>query len=112
MTRLYVIVRTELTGGSLLVHAVHAAREAQGPRPTEDERACVLVATKSQLDAAMGQLADRGIPFKACVETDGPMAGVTPSIGFAIEDADRHLLPPAVTTLKVWRPPAKEQPKC
>lgn len=103
MTRLYVVVRQELSGGALLAHVGHAAREARGPSPTEDERIVILSATKAQLDTACYELSRLEIPFKACEETDGPMAGSTPSVGFAIEDADKGRLPPAVATLKVWR---------
>lgn len=102
-TFLYVVVRQELTGGALLAHVGHAAREAAGPRPTEDERICVLSATKAQLEQLCADLAGAGVPFKACVETDGPMAGSTPSVGLAV--TDRDALKPLLGHLKVWRAP-------
>ena len=101
-TYLYVIVRRELTGGALLAHVGHAAREAPGPRPSEDERICVLVATKAEMADACQRLDAAGIPYKACVETDGPMAGSTPSVGLA--GADRVRIKEALGHLKVWRP--------
>jgi hypothetical protein len=106
MTRLYAIVRQELTGGALLAHLGHACREAPGPTPTEDERIVVLSATKAQMESALASLDAAGIGYKRCVEVDGPLAGSTPSVGFAILEADRASLPPQIQELKPWRAPS------
>lgn len=105
MTRLYVIVRSELAGGALLAHVAHAAREAAGPRPTEDERVSILMASKAQMERVAQDLRDAGFDFKACIQTDGPMAGSTPSIGCALEEEQREHLPQSLKELKVWRAP-------
>lgn len=102
-TRIYVIVRDKLTGGALLSYAVHAAREAPGPSPC-DENATVLIASKDQLESAQIALQDMGIPSMAYRETDGKMAGALTSLGFAIEEEQRGALPAEVQTLRPWSP--------
>ncbi len=106
----YCIVRKELTGGALLAHVFHAGREANGPPASEDERVCILVASKAEMEALAAELTARGVPFKACVETDGPMAGSTPSIGFSFLAADKPAFKPVLGHLQVWSEKARAAP--
>jgi hypothetical protein len=92
-----------LSGGALLAHVFHAGREARGPAASEDERVCVLQASKAEMEALAAALAKAQVPFKACVETDGPMAGSTPSLGFALRASDKEWFRDLVGHLKVWR---------
>jgi hypothetical protein len=100
-TWLYVLVRKELSGGALLAHVAHAAREALGPEPTEDERAVVLMATKAEIEKVIKDLETAKIPYKACIEVEGVLAGTTPSLGLAV--ADRTVLKDILGHLKPWR---------
>lgn len=110
-TWLYVLVRQELTGGALLAHVGHAAREALGPPPTEDEHIVVLSCTKAQMEEVRGKLEESKIAYKACVESKGVLAGTTPSLGLAV--ADREVLRPILGHLRPWRAsirPVSERP--
>jgi hypothetical protein len=107
----YCIVRKELSGGALLAHVFHAGREAKGPTASEDERICVLIATKDEMAWLSTKLQMAGIPFKACVETDGPMAGSTPSIGFSLLLKDKPTLKPVLGNLQVWSDRVQRRPE-
>jgi hypothetical protein len=100
-TWLYILVRNELSGGALLAHVAHAAREALGPAPTEDERAVVLTCSKEQMRKACEEMDAQGIPYKACIEVDGPLAGTIPSVGVAV--ADKETVRPIFKELRPWR---------
>jgi hypothetical protein len=114
-TRLYVVVRKELGDRQFVAHFGHAAREAffappvtnaLPVAPSEDEAIVVLRASKKQMEDLRVNLIAAGIAVKACVEIHGPMAGSTPSLGFAISEYQRSVVDPLVKDLKSWEPPA------
>lgn len=109
-TRLYVVVRKELGDRTFVAHFGHAAAEAGfvpgAIEPSEDESIVVLRATKAQLKNLIENLLKANVPFKACQEIHGPMAGTNPSVGFRILESNRSTVDPLVSHLKTWDPPA------
>lgn len=99
-------MRDKLSGGPLLAHVAHAAREAGyvpgGIAPSENERVCVLIATKAQIETAVGGLRRDGVPFKSCFETAGPMAGTTPSVGISLLLEDKPKFEKYLGHLQPW----------
>lgn len=59
-----------------------------------DLRLAVLGATKEQLAEVVEALEGAGIPHRAIVETDGPLAGMVTSVGLVVDDKDSvaHIL--------------------
>jgi hypothetical protein len=84
VTFFFAVLRDKLNGGQLLAQLAHAAREAPFVRPTEDERATILVGTKERMLKFKAGLDTLGYAYKAIVETDGQMAGSLTSIGVAV----------------------------
>lgn len=123
---LYVLVRKEMTGGTLLAQVAHASSEAasewslarrnarsMGSLPLDavdhlpaDTRACILGATKEELAMALYDLGAAEVPHIAITETDGPLTGVVTAIGLVTVDrADLRAQVPMLSNLRPWRDP-------
>lgn len=109
-TYLYAVVRKEITSGALLSQFGHAITECLRPDDLPlpaDTRIVVLGATKAQLEGVEKLLVKDGVPHKAIVETEGPLAGVLTAIGLLTRD--RAALVPILGELRRYREPSSAQ---